>query len=92
MLGTALLDGTLGISLLDGFRPSLDEQFVILTSAGLSGSFINSTIQAGGFEFEVLYEPTQEVLKTVAIPEPGTFLLMGSGLALIAVARKNQRV
>ena len=37
--GTASLDGTLDLSLINGFTPYNGEQFVILTSSGLSGAF-----------------------------------------------------
>ncbi len=39
VLGLASLGGTLDVSSINGFTPYNGEQFVILTSAGLSGTF-----------------------------------------------------
>jgi hypothetical protein len=90
VLGASVLDGVLDISFLDGFTPSLDDQFVILTSAeGLTGRFSSIVVNEFGFEFEALYEPTRVILETTAVPEPGTLLLLSLGLMSISAARRR---
>jgi hypothetical protein len=89
VLGTSLLDGILDISILTGFTPSLHDQFTILTSAaGLSGTF-SGVVHAPGFDFDVLYQPDRVILDVTTVPEPGTLLLVSSGLVCIALARRR---
>ncbi|HME72198.1 MAG TPA: PEP-CTERM sorting domain-containing protein, partial [Myxococcota bacterium] len=93
VLGTALLKGTLDVSLINGFTPSTNEQFVILTSAGLSGSFTDNVIHDGNVTFQVLYESlaglNEVVLNTTAVPEPASLVLVGFGLACTAALRRR---
>jgi len=86
--GTATLNnGTLDLSLLNGFTPLSGEQFVILTSSGLSGQFIDDTIQIGNVIFNVEYSPqgfaNDVVLNAtvVSVPEPASLAMLGIGLA-----------
>jgi hypothetical protein len=80
-----MLDGRLDLSLLNGFMPFNGEQFVILTSGGLSGSFIDNIIVIGNVVFTVEYSPpnfrNDVVLESNVVPEPSTFLIFGLGLA-----------
>ena len=55
--GSANLDGTLKLSLVNGFTPYNGEEFVILTSTDLIGTFSNNTIQDGNVTFTVEYSP-----------------------------------
>ena len=90
VLGTSSLAGMLEIERIDDFTPSVGDEFVILTSAAVSGSFANDTVELGDLAFEILYEPDQVVLRTTAIPEPTTILLLGAGLALMALPGRRR--
>jgi hypothetical protein len=46
--GTATLDGTLNVSLLNGFAPNPGDSFAILTFAGSSGGFATTNLPSGG--------------------------------------------
>ena len=99
--GTASLAGTLDLSLINGFTPYNGEQFVILTSTGLSGMFTPGTgWQEGNVTFTVAYSPTgfpNDVVldaQVSAIPEPASLFLFAVGIAGIGVytARRLRQV
>lgn len=74
--GNALLDGTLAVSLLDGFVPVLGNTFTILETVfgNRSGEF--ETISVPTFDdltFEVSYTPTSVLLEVVEIILPGDY-------------------
>ena len=87
VLGDASLGGTLDVSLINGFTPYNGEQFVILTSTGLSGTFTDGVIHDGNITFTVAYSPTgftNDVLLTVtagSVPEPASIVMLALGLA-----------
>jgi len=98
--GTASLDGMLDLSLINGFTPFNGEQFVILTSSGLSGVFSTvNGLQEGNVTFTVEYSP-QGFLNDVvldaqvssAVPEPASWLMLGLGLAAVGtcVVRRSR--
>jgi MYXO-CTERM domain-containing protein len=70
------LDGTLGISLDNGFVPTVGETFDIITAGSVSGTFATVNLP-DGVDFDVSYTPTGVIL--TAVPEP-------AGLAVIALA------
>ncbi len=65
--GQATLDGTLNITLIDGFTPTLGDTFVILNSGSISGVFTTVTDLdiVGGLHFEVSYGSTSVTLTVV---------------------------
>lgn len=71
--GTATLAGTLNITLLDGFQPTLGQSFTILTAAAVSGQFTTVNIDAGGAgtHFTVAYDATT-VRLTASSGQSGT--------------------
>jgi hypothetical protein len=85
--GTATLSGLLDLSLVGGFTPYNGELFEILTSNGLSGTFLDSTISVGDIRFTVEYGPAGYandvvlVANVSSLPEPSSWLLLGFGVA-----------
>jgi hypothetical protein len=86
-LATLNTGGLLDVSLLNGFTPTSNETFVILTSGGLSGMFTDNTIELGNVTFTVEYGPTGYLNDVVlsaqvsSVPEPSSLVLLGIGIA-----------
>jgi hypothetical protein len=69
------LAGTLTVSLLDGFVPSLGQSFTILTADDVVGTFTTETLPSlpnPYIAFDVIYNP-QSVVLTVVPALPGDF-------------------
>ncbi len=82
----ATLSGTLDISLINSFLPSNGQTFTFLTAGGgVNGIFgtVNGLSYSNG-HFNVVYNSNSVELDFIGnqtgTPEPGTFLLLGSGL------------
>jgi len=93
VLGTASLDGTLDPVLLNGFIPTVGQQFVFLDYASRSGAFSNIANQIfdnGMEEWQVTYENTDAYLTVesasgASVPDRGsTILLLAVGLLALA--------
>jgi hypothetical protein len=86
--GTANLNnGTLDVSLINGFTPTNGELFTILTSGGLSGQFNDNTIVDGRVTFTVEYSPAgfpNDVVLDAhisgAVPEPASLAMLAMGM------------
>jgi hypothetical protein len=100
VLGTASLAGTLDVNLLNGFTPTNGEEFVILTSGGLSGSFTDGVIHDGNVTFTVYYSPAgfanDVVLNAVvvsSVPEPASIVMLALGMAGVGalVVRRSRK-
>ncbi|HEV2498447.1 MAG TPA: PEP-CTERM sorting domain-containing protein [Terriglobia bacterium] len=100
--GPASLDGTLDVTLENGFTPTVGEQFAFLdfTSGDLSGMFVNfidQTFDNGIEKWAITYNNaggevllTAETNTTSQTPEPASLLLLGTGLLGMALlARKR---
>ena len=91
--GKALLNGTLDVSLLDGFVPVSGETFLVMTYESTSGGFYDIA-GAGlpGDEFwNVTYGPNDLYLtveSTESTPEPATFLFLATDIAACLWARR----
>jgi fibronectin-binding autotransporter adhesin len=83
--GNATLDGTLEISLINGFVPQVGDSFVILTTNARQGQFatVNGTVIAGGLVFVVQYTNTS--VKLVVQPAAGVPALSPWGTVLFAL-------
>jgi hypothetical protein len=96
--GTATLDGTLNLSLLAGFMPSVDDSLIIMTFNAETGKFavVNGLDMGNGETWELVYNPTDLMLVAVGAQptaEPGTLGLCGFGMGLaLAVAAKRRRL
>jgi PEP-CTERM motif len=98
--GSAILDGTLDIMLQTGYNPAIGTSFTfLLTNPGqLSGTYANilGLIFNGGTEKWLIsynygagYAQLTAASNNSPVPEPGTFLMLGS--ALIGVAYSARR-
>jgi hypothetical protein len=85
--GSAALDGTLTISLLNGFIPSPTDQFQIISASSLNGRF--DTINVIGGSFDVIYSSDAVTLSNfAAVPEPAVLL---AAAALPLLLRRRAR-
>lgn len=68
--GQAILAGTLDITVIDPFAPSLDDTFVILTAGSVTGTFptVTGLDTGGGLRFDVSYGATSVTLTVVPTP------------------------
>ena len=89
----ASLNGTLEITLQNGFIPAVGQRFAIMSTSGfgsLSGTFANIEGQTFNNETEmwdVVYTPNEVDLVAVPTPEPSTWLLVATGMAALAGSR-----
>jgi fibronectin-binding autotransporter adhesin len=70
--GTAALDGTLNVGLLNGFVPVAGNAFQIVTFASWSGSFatVNGLNPGNGVTLAVVYDPSDVTLLAQTAPMP----------------------
>jgi len=75
--GMANLDGTLNVTLLGGFEPSLGERFDVLTAlGGVVGTFANEIFPSfNGLTFQAMYFPNNVLLEVVE--DMGSMCLVG---------------
>ncbi|TXE15716.1 T9SS type A sorting domain-containing protein [Psychroserpens burtonensis] len=63
--GTANLNGTLDVNLLNGFTPSLGDTFTILTAGTVSGTFATTNLPTG-YTWSVNYSATEVILEVAS--------------------------
>ena len=88
--GSATLDGTLNVSLANGFSPVLGNRFRFMTHASRTGAFAvtNGLDIGGGLAFQVeTTDPLDLELVTVAAPAPGAATLSSSNAVLVDSAQ-----
>jgi len=88
--GNALLGGTLDVSLIGGFNPTLGDSFDILLANAVSGGFSNVILPtlAGGLHFDVIYDTNKVTVSAVPLP-PAIWLFASSLLGLLALSRRR---
>lgn len=93
--GNATLSGTLALSLLSGYNPTVGDSFILMTFLSDTGIFgtITGTDLGNGLFLDVIYDPHDvrvEVEDPVGTPEPSSSILLLAGcLAVLAIARKR---
>jgi hypothetical protein len=84
------VDGTLNVSLLGGFNPSVGDTFRIIDGnplASLTGTFSTTHLPAGNWD--VIYGSYFVDLRFSAVPEPSTLAMAAAALACcLALARR----
>jgi hypothetical protein len=82
-----LNNGTLDVSLINGFTPTNGELFEILAAGSLSGTFLDNTIVDGNVTFTVVYDPNGfpntvflDASVNPSVPEPASWLMLGLGM------------
>lgn len=91
--GTAKLGGKLRINLLNGFHPEAGDRYTFLTAlGGISGQFESVVLpQVEGMTFDIVYEPfAVSLTASVAVPVPGAFSLLVSGLGITLVSARRR--
>ena len=92
--GNATLSGTLALSLLSGYDPTVGDSFILMTFLSDTGIFgtITGTDLGNGLFLDVLYDPhdVRVEAEPVGTPEPSSSVLLLVGcLAVLAAARKR---
>jgi hypothetical protein len=94
--GTANLAGTLALSLLNGYNPTVGDSFVLMTFFKDSGTFSDVTgLNLGNnLMLDLIYDPhdVRVMVESAAVgtPEPSSSLLLLAGcLPMLALARKR---
>lgn len=88
--GTAILDGTLDVTL-DGYTGHVGDSFTILTSSGLSGNFLNLDLPT--LDNRLFFRESRtanDVILTVGgstgVPDEGCTLLLMAGALVVVIA------
>jgi hypothetical protein len=91
VLDDAALGGTLDVSLLGGFAPSIGETFDILTAVTITGEFDNLIFPVfDDRTFDILYLGDRVRLTTTVVPLPAAVWLFGAAvLGLAGFARRR---
>jgi hypothetical protein len=91
--GDSALDGTVNVSLVNGFTPTFGDTFDILLTEALSGEFSAVVAVNGGMQWSMRYlidETGQDIARLTAVPVPAAGWLMLSGLAVLAGIRRRR--
>jgi len=73
VVGNGSLGGTLTVSLVEGFTPSLGQTFAVLTAGSLTGEFSQGLLPSfSSRTFEIIYHPQSVILRVVPLL-PGDF-------------------
>ena len=100
MSGTASLAGTLDVSLIAGFAPTVGETFDVVGYKSVTGAFSTITGTNSGYTYTAQYLPTllrltvNTIGSTNATPEPGSVALLFLGIppvVAIGVSRRRRK-
>jgi cyclophilin family peptidyl-prolyl cis-trans isomerase len=94
VLGGALLGGTLDVSLLGGFVPTLGQQFTVLTGNSILDQFENFDLPtlSTGLRWDIDQSASALTLSVIAIPEPASVsMLVAAGVLLMSPSVSRRR-
>ena len=83
--GSALLNGTLKVTLTNGFAPTNGEIFNIIDYGSHTGTFSSVSLPTINGHFNVNYTPTGVTLTAVVVSEPSTLTLLALGVVGLAI-------
>ena len=95
--GNVTLDGTLAVTLLDGYMPGPGDQFTLIQANGINGLSHVDMMAAlpaldGSLYWESDYAQGSPQLTLSVVPEPSTLILLTIGaVGLVAYARRRKR-
>uniref|UniRef100_UPI0026146BB9 hypothetical protein n=1 Tax=uncultured Kordia sp. TaxID=507699 RepID=UPI0026146BB9 len=78
--GTAAINGTLEVTLLDNYSPIVGDTFTILTAGNISGTFDTINLPAG-YNWDVRYTATEVILEIIPITLSPVVFLQGALLS-----------
>ena len=90
--GPAVLAGTVEVTELDGFDPSIGSFYDVLTSPDITGLLtpVGTTPGGNSYAASVVSGGAGEVLRLTVVPEPGALGMIGAvGLGLLARRRRR---
>ena len=88
--GDVTIGGDLVVTFIDGFGPSMDDVFTIVSAPSITGTFSSVTFLGADGYFDVIYTGTQIQLANFQVPEPSTLSLLGLGALVIARRRRRK--
>jgi len=90
--GTAAFDGTLNLTLLNGYMPNVGNSFALFEFASSSGSFaLNLAALDAGKLWDTSQLYSHGLLSVVAIPEPSTAILLAVAGLTGWLRKRNRR-
>ncbi|MDP1560439.1 MAG: PEP-CTERM sorting domain-containing protein [Pirellulaceae bacterium] len=91
--GLLTLNGTLKLTLINGFNPTLGDSFDLFDWSTLAGSFSNFDFSAAGLAPGLTWDTsnlyTTGTLTLTAVPEPSALTMVGLSLLAMAVRRRR---
>lgn len=81
--GTASLNGTLRLKLINGFTPTPADTFTIVTGGSVTGSFSSVTVEGGSIDLEpsVVYSANSVTVTFLTKVDPLSYAITGGGPA-----------
>ena len=90
--GTALLDGTLSVSLINGFNPQPGNAFAFIQGGALSGAFDAMNLPPLDPGFSWTYSQSGNAAILAVVPEPTLTGLLAAGAFVMAMVRRPRRM
>ncbi len=91
--GDAMLAGKLEIVRLAGYAPTVGDSFIVMTFLGRGGTTFRDITFSGfgdGVLFGVTYRDQDVLLGVTAVPEPGVWAMLLTGLGLLGAAARRR--
>jgi autotransporter-associated beta strand protein len=86
--GSAMLGGTLAVTLINGFTPAEGNSFLIINGATLSGAFDSFSLPNLNSTLAWRYSQTPSSANLIVVPEPSSSLLLSLTLAVFLGLRR----